>query len=97
MSRYPEVGARARFAKTVTETDVTLFAGITGDLAPQHVDADYMSKHPAGQRVAPESARGFNPAFDVTPHDLIDAVVTERGVVEPSRHPAPGLMEPFAG
>lgn len=51
----------------------------------------------AGQRVAPESARGFNPAFDVTPHDLIDAVVTERGVVEPSRHPAPGLMEPFAG
>ena len=27
-------------------------SGITGDLAPQHVDADYMAKHPAGQRVA---------------------------------------------
>lgn len=33
--------------------------------------------------------RAFNPAFDVTPHDLISAVVTERGVVEPA---AGGLM-----
>jgi methylthioribose-1-phosphate isomerase len=23
----------------------------------------------------------WNPAFDVTPHDLIDAIVTERGAV----------------
>ncbi|WP_206079882.1 MaoC family dehydratase [Propioniciclava coleopterorum] len=52
MSQYPEVGARARFAKTVTETDVTLFAGITGDLAPQHTNAAYMAAHPVGQRVA---------------------------------------------
>jgi methylthioribose-1-phosphate isomerase len=36
----------------------------------------------AGSRTAPEGARGFNPAFDVTPHDLISAVVTERGVAE---------------
>ena len=28
MSQYPEIGATARFAKTVTETDVTLFAGM---------------------------------------------------------------------
>ena len=33
---------------------------------------------------APEGARVFNPAFDVTPHDLISAVVTELGVVEPA-------------
>lgn len=36
-----------------------------------------------GTPVAPAGARGFNPAFDVTPHRWIDAIVTERGVVEP--------------
>jgi len=34
--------------------------------------------------VAPEAARGYNPAFDVTPARLISAIVTEHGVVEPA-------------
>jgi len=34
-----------------------------------------------GQRIAPEGAEAWNPAFDVTPAELIDAIVTERGVV----------------
>lgn len=46
----------------------------------------------AGVRVTPPTARGFNPAFDVTPHDLISAVVTERGIVEPATAPHPDLM-----
>jgi methylthioribose-1-phosphate isomerase len=37
----------------------------------------------AGARVTPVEARGFNPAFDVTPHRLVDAIVTEHAVVEP--------------
>ncbi|MBK1786905.1 S-methyl-5-thioribose-1-phosphate isomerase [Prauserella cavernicola] len=37
--------------------------------------------HVAGTLVAPEGAEAFNPAFDVTPVDLITAVVTEHGVV----------------
>ena len=32
------VGQTAEFSKTVTEADVVLFAGITGDLNPVHVD-----------------------------------------------------------
>jgi len=36
-----------------------------------------------GVRVAPEGSRAFNPAFDVTPARLVDAVATERGVLEP--------------
>ena len=32
------VGQPASFTKTVTETDVVLFAGISGDLNPAHVD-----------------------------------------------------------
>lgn len=35
-----------------------------------------------GQRVAAEGAQAWNPAFDVTPADLVDVIVTERGVVE---------------
>lgn len=39
-----------------------------------------------GQRSSPPEARAWNPAFDVTPADLIDALVTERGVVlQPDR------------
>lgn len=33
------VGDSAEMAKTVTETDIVLFAGVTGDLNPVHIDA----------------------------------------------------------
>jgi methylthioribose-1-phosphate isomerase len=33
--------------------------------------------------VAPVGAQAFNPAFDVTPPELVTAIVTERGVVTP--------------
>ena len=36
--------------------------------------------HVGGARVAPEGARVWNPAFDVTPHQLISGIITERGV-----------------
>lgn len=36
-----------------------------------------------GVRVAPQGSPGFNPAFDVTPARLVDAVATERGVAQP--------------
>jgi methylthioribose-1-phosphate isomerase len=39
--------------------------------------------HFAGVRVVPEGATVFNPAFDVTPAELITAIVTERGIVRP--------------
>lgn len=35
------------------------------------------------ERVTPAGARARNPAFDVTPHHLITAIVTENGVVYP--------------
>ena len=35
-----------------------------------------------GERTVAEGVRAWNPVFDVTPHDLIDAIVTENGVVE---------------
>lgn len=36
----------------------------------------------AGRRVVVEGAQAWNPVFDVTPAELIDAIVTERGVIE---------------
>ena len=50
-----------------------------------------------GVRTAPAGSRTFNPAFDVTPHDLVDAVVTERGIVEPASTPDPRIMAAIAG
>jgi 3-hydroxybutyryl-CoA dehydratase len=45
-------GATVRFSKTVGESDVYLFAGITGDLSPNHVDAAFMANTPYGERIA---------------------------------------------
>jgi len=39
--------------------------------------------HLAGRALAPEGVRVWNPAFDVTPHRLVTAVITDRGVVYP--------------
>lgn len=36
-----------------------------------------------GQRIAPAGAEVFNPAFDITPHRFVTAIITDAGVVEP--------------
>ena len=41
-----------------------------------------------GQPIAPAGSRARNPAFDVTPHALISALVTEAGVLRPPFGPA---------
>lgn len=46
------VGDTFTLAKTIGETDVTLFAGITGDLAPHHIDEAMMRQTPFGGRIA---------------------------------------------
>jgi methylthioribose-1-phosphate isomerase len=43
----------------------------------------------AGRRTVVEGAQAWNPVFDVTPAALIDAIVTERGVIE---HPTAERM-----
>ncbi|MGQ0732623.1 MAG: S-methyl-5-thioribose-1-phosphate isomerase [Acidobacteriota bacterium] len=39
--------------------------------------------HVGGSRVAPDGATIRNPAFDVTPHRLLTAIITDRGVFHP--------------
>ena len=51
-SFYVSVGDNVTFSKTVSESDVYLFAGITGDLSPNHVDEEYMKRSGYGRRMA---------------------------------------------
>lgn len=45
-------GQTASFSKTVTEADVVLFAGLTGDFNPLHVDAAHAATTRFGERIA---------------------------------------------
>jgi len=47
-----QIGEQASFTKTVTEADVTTFAGLIGDFNPLHVDAEYARKSRFGRRIA---------------------------------------------
>ena len=49
---YVEVGQTSTFSKTVSESDVYLFAGITGDFSPNHVNKQYMEKSSYGKLMA---------------------------------------------
>ena len=46
------VGDSVSFAKTIGESDVYMFAGVTGDLSDVHCNHEYMSKSAFGQRIA---------------------------------------------
>lgn len=47
-----EPGAVVRFSRTVSESDIYLFAGITGDHSPNHMDEEYMKRTRYGRRIA---------------------------------------------
>lgn len=49
---YVSVGDEVSFSKTVGESDVYLFAGITGDFAGNHVDEEFMKRSAYGRRIA---------------------------------------------
>ncbi len=38
---------------------------------------------PFGLQIAPEGVDVYSPAFDITPHELVNAIITEVGVIEP--------------
>jgi 3-hydroxybutyryl-CoA dehydratase len=47
-----QVGEEASFSKTITETDIYLFAGICGDFNPLHINEEYAKKTRYKARVA---------------------------------------------
>lgn len=47
-----QIGETASFSKTITETDVYLFAGISGDFNPLHVNEEYAKTSAFKTRIA---------------------------------------------
>ena len=49
---YVKAGDGVTFAKTVGESDVYGFAGITGDFSVNHINEQYMARSKYGRRIA---------------------------------------------
>ncbi|MGE5251834.1 MAG: MaoC/PaaZ C-terminal domain-containing protein [Bacteroidota bacterium] len=48
-----EIGQKiVTVGRTITESDIMTFAGLSGDFTQLHTDAEYSSKTPFGQRIA---------------------------------------------
>jgi 3-hydroxybutyryl-CoA dehydratase len=48
----PAIGTRATLSRTISEDDILLFALVSGDHNPIHLDADYAEKSLFGKRIA---------------------------------------------
>ncbi len=82
----------------VAPTSTVDFATASGDDIPiENRGADEI-RQCGGHSVAPAEVAAWNPAFDITPAGLIDAIVTERGVVEtPTTEKVAIMMDTPAG
>jgi len=61
---------------------IDMSAATGKDIPIEHREAREVS-HAFGTQTAPDGVDVFNPAFDVTPNELVTAIITERGVVKP--------------
>jgi methylthioribose-1-phosphate isomerase len=55
----------------------------TGEEIPIEERSPGEVTHLAGRLIAPANTKVYNPAFDVTPHAYITAIITESGIVTP--------------
>lgn len=70
------------FVVAAPESTLDLETGTGADVPIEQRDADEVLVV-GGWRMAPRESRALNPAFDVTPADLVTAIVTESRVIEP--------------
>ncbi|QIK37963.1 S-methyl-5-thioribose-1-phosphate isomerase [Caldichromatium japonicum] len=82
LARYH--GVKVMVAAPTSTIDLTLASG-QGIPIEEREPTEVLNC--GGRRVAPEGCEVRNPVFDVTPAVLVDAIVTERGVIE-SPNPA---------
>lgn len=52
LASHLELGESCEFSKTIAESDLMLFAGLTGDFDPIHVDEQYARSTRFGRRIA---------------------------------------------
>lgn len=71
-------------AAPVSTLDISLASG--DDIPIEERQADEVSKG-MGKQTAPDQVKIYNPAFDVTPNDLVDAIISEIGIARPPFKP----------
>jgi methylthioribose-1-phosphate isomerase len=67
-------------AAPITSIDV---ACETGEAIPIEQRDGKELTHLDGKSVAPDSVGTYSPAFDVTPHELVTAIITDKGILYP--------------
>ena len=80
-----------KFMVVAPTSTVDLHTLSGADIPIENRSADEVLQY-AGQRIAPSGAQAWNPAFDITPAALIDAIVTEKGVVRAPNAAKMGAM-----
>jgi methylthioribose-1-phosphate isomerase len=86
-----QFGARVMVVAPSSTVDMATATG--AGIHIEQRDPKELLEH-AGHRVAADGVDAYNPVFDVTPAGLIDAIVTERGVIE---HPDAARMRAAFG
>ncbi len=77
----------------VAPTSTVDLATPDGSAIPIETRAESEVLNYGGTRTSPEGVHAWNPAFDITSAELIDAIVTENGVVEkPTREKLTAMM-----
>lgn len=66
-------------AAPVSSLDMSVSSG--DDVPIEERDSNEIT-HFSGKRIAPDGIKVINPAFDITPNRLIDAIITEKGIVK---------------
>jgi methylthioribose-1-phosphate isomerase len=59
--------------------DLNTVAG--NDIVIEQRPAEEVTEMWYKRRMAPENIKVYNPAFDITDHELITAIITERGIL----------------
>jgi methylthioribose-1-phosphate isomerase len=67
-------------AAPISSIDFRLSAG--GDIPIEERDPKEVTEG-FGKRIAPDGVNVYSPAFDITPHELVTAIITEHGITHP--------------
>ncbi|OUS39986.1 S-methyl-5-thioribose-1-phosphate isomerase [Oleispira antarctica] len=83
-------GIKVMIAAPTSTIDMQTSAGAEINIEQRH--SSEMTHH-KGQAIAPEGCEAINPAFDITPAELIDVIATEKGLIlQPSNETVAMVM-----
>jgi methylthioribose-1-phosphate isomerase len=83
-------GIKVMIAAPTSTIDMKTASGDDIEIEQRH--SSEMTHH-QGQAIAPEGCEAINPAFDITPAELIDVIATEKGLIlQPSNETVAMLM-----